>query len=127
MDPTPDPEGTAANAAVRLVPEAEADLFLDVTNQSSDDEEVRVTVEIDGVTVVDGPFHVEDQHNWVRFPLALPSGRHEITAKSDSGATMRASFEIPRDKTRFALIEHLTEHGSADLTWQLQRQPMIYR
>ena len=38
MDPAPNPEVTAANAAVRLVAEAEADLLLDVTKQSSDDE-----------------------------------------------------------------------------------------
>jgi hypothetical protein len=68
VDPSPDPEVTATDAAVRLVDEAEADLVLIVSNQSLDDEEVRLSVMVDGVTVVDGDFDVEDQHNWISFP-----------------------------------------------------------
>jgi hypothetical protein len=124
VDPSPHPEVTATDAAVRLVGEAEADLVLHVSNQSFDDEEVRLSVTIDGVTVVDGDFHVEGQHNWVDFPLALPPGRHEIRAESDSGATLRESFEVPPDKKRYAVIDHWTEKDSADLTWVFQRQPV---
>ena len=129
MDPTPHPEVTAADAAVRLVGKAEADLVLYISNQSFDDEEGRLTVTVDGVTVVDGGFHVEGQHNWVSFSLTLSSGGHEVTAESESGATLRESFEVPRNKTRYAIIEHWTEGDSADtddasvdLTWQFQRQ-----
>ncbi|MDQ3464023.1 MAG: hypothetical protein M3500_04825 [Actinomycetota bacterium] len=124
MDPTPHPEVTAADAAVRLVGKAEADLVLYISNQSFDDEEGRLTVTVDGVTVVDGGFHVEGQHNWVSFSLTLSSGGHEVTAESESGATLRESFEVPQGKTRYAVIEHWTEDGSADLTWQFQRQPV---
>lgn len=124
VDPAPHSEVTAADAAVKLVGEAEADLVLHVSNQSFDDEEVRLTVTIDGVTVVDGVFRVEDQHNWVTFPLALASGVHEIAAESDSGATMRESFQVRRGKTRYAVIDHWTEDGSADLAWQSTRQPI---
>ena len=53
-----------------------------------------------------------------------PAPHPEITAESDSGATLRHSFELRRGKTRYAAIEHWTEGGSADLTWQFQRQPM---
>ncbi|HET6563729.1 MAG TPA: hypothetical protein VFG72_17805 [Marmoricola sp.] len=120
---------TAADAPVALVDEAEADLVLIVSNQSFDDDEVRLTVTIDGVRVVDGDFHVEDQHNWISFPLSLPSGRHEVIAQSDSGATLRESFEVPRTKASYAIIEHWTEDDSAksagasvELTWQFQRQ-----
>jgi hypothetical protein len=126
-DPAPHPEVTVADGAVRLVDEGEANLVLYVSNQSFDDEEVRLTVTVDGVTVVDGRFHVEGQHNWVRFPLALASEGHEITAESDSGATLRESFEVPRGKRRYAVIDHWTEDGSADLTWQFQRQPVFFR
>lgn len=128
-DPIPHSEVTAADAAVALVDEAEADLVLIVSNQSLDDEEVRLTVTVDGVTVVDDDFHVEDQHNWISFPLSLPSHGHEVIAESDSGATLRESFEVPRNGTRYAIIEHWTEDDSADtddasvdLTWQFQRQ-----
>ncbi len=44
-----------------------ADLVLYVSNQSFDDEKVGLRVAVDGVTVVDGEFHVEDQHNWFSF------------------------------------------------------------
>ena len=124
VDPAPHPEVTAADAAVRLVGKAEADLVLYVSNQSFDDEEVRLTVTIDGATVVDGEFHVEGQHNWISFPLALSSGGHEITTESDSGATLRESFEVPQGKTRYAVIEHWTEDDSTDLTWKFYRQPV---
>ncbi|GAB3264396.1 hypothetical protein [Arthrobacter pigmenti] len=124
VEPSPHPEVTAAGSAVRLVGAAEVDLLLYVSNQSFDDEDVRITVTIDGVTVVDGDFHVEDQHNWVSFPLRLRSGVHEITAETNSGATLRKSFEVPRGKTRYAVIDHWTEDGSADLTWLFQRQPV---
>lgn len=126
VDPTPHPEVSAADAAVRLVGEAEADLILHVSNQSFDDDEVRLRVAVDGVTVVDGDFHVEGQHNWISFPLCLSSGGHEITAQSDSGATLRESLEVPEGKTRYAVIEHWTEDESADLTWRSQRQPMAF-
>ncbi|MGH3346352.1 MAG: hypothetical protein ACRDO4_05175 [Nocardioides sp.] len=123
VDPSPHPEVTAADAAVRLVADAEADLILYVSNQSFEDEVVDVTVTIDDVTVVDGDFHVEDQHNWVSFSLALPAGGHEITAESDSGATLRESFEGPQGKKRYAVIDHWTE-GAAELSWEFYRQPM---
>ncbi len=131
QDPIPHPEVTAAAAAVALVDEAEADLILIVSNQSLDDEEVRLTVAVDGVTVVDDDFHVEDQHNWISFPLGLPPGGHQVIAKSDSGATLRESFQVPRNKTRYAILEHWTEDDSAGtddaavyVTWQfLHRAP----
>jgi hypothetical protein len=129
VDPTPDPEVSATGAAVRLVDESKADLVLIVSNQSFDDEEVRLKVMIDDVTVVDGDFHVEDQHNWIYFNLRLPAGGHEVTANSDSGATLRESFEVPGNRPRYAVIDYWTEDDSpdtddpaVDLTWQFQRQ-----
>ncbi|MBD8869175.1 hypothetical protein [Nocardioides donggukensis] len=128
VDPMPDAEVTAADAAVRLVDEAAANLVLIVSNQSFDDEVVRLSVVIDGVTVVDGDFHVEGQHNWISFPLGLPTGVHELTAASDSGATLRESFEVRRASARYAVIDYWTEDDSPDtddpavyLTWQFQR------
>lgn len=133
VDPTPDPEVTAPDAAVRLVDEAEADLVLIVSNQSFDDEEVRLSIAVDGVTVVDDDFHVEDQHNWVRFPLGLPRGGHEVTADTDSGATLRESFEVPGTEPRYAVIDYWTADDSpetddpaVDLTWQFQRQAPVF-
>lgn len=59
----------------------------------------------------------------------LRSGGHEVVAESASGATLRESFEVPRNKTRYAIIEHWTEDDSAetddapaDLTWEFLRR-----
>jgi hypothetical protein len=125
-DPTPHPEASDGRAAVRIVDEEDADLVLYVSNQSFDDELVRLTVAVDGVTVVDGDFHVEDQHHWVSFPLAMPADAHEITATSDSGARLRESFRVPGDKARYAVIDHWGEGDSAELTWLFQRQPLAF-
>lgn len=126
VDPAPHPEVTAVDSDVKLVEKERADLVLYASNQSFDDEEVRLTIAVDGVTVVDGDFHVEDQHNWISFPLTLPPGAHEITAEADSGATLRESFEVPGDKPRYAVIDHWGEGESAELTWAFQRQPMAF-
>ncbi len=125
-DPAPHSEVTAADADVRLVENEQADLVLYASNQSFDDEKVRLRVAVDGVTVVDGDFHVEGQHNWVSFPLSLSQGVHEVTATSDSGATLRESFRVPGGKTRYAVIDHWGEDDSAELTWLFQRQPITF-
>ena len=111
---------------MRLVDDAEADLVIYASNQSFDDEKVRLTIAVDGVTVVDGDFYVEDQHNWVSFPLGLAPGVHELTAKADSGATLRESFHLPRNKTRYAGIDYWGEDDAAELAWSFQRQPMAF-
>jgi hypothetical protein len=123
-DPTPHAEITSPGGDVALVEKAEADLVLYVSNQSFDDEEVRLSVEVDGVTVVDGDFHVEDQHNWISFPLRLPRGAHEVSAEADSGASLDASFRVPGDATRYAILDHWGEGSSAELTWSFHRRPV---
>ena len=53
-------------------------------------------------TVVDDDFDVEDQHNWIYFPLSLPAGSHEVVAKSDSGerCVSRSGCRATRRVTR---------------------------
>lgn len=126
VDPAPHPDVAAVDSAVRLVDQAEADLVLYASNQSFDDEKVRLTLAVDGVTVVDGDFEVGDQHNWVSFPLGLDPGVHEVTAKTDSGATLTESFRLPDDKARYAVIDYWGEDASAELTWRFQRQPVAF-
>lgn len=125
-EPAPHADVTAPDAEVRIVDRDEADLVLHVSNQSFDDEEVHLTVALDGVTVVDGDFHVEDQHNWVTFPLAVPAGDHEITAEADSGATMTESFQLPADQTRYAVVDHWGEGDSSELSWSFKRRPIAF-
>jgi hypothetical protein len=67
-DPAAHPDVTTDDSDVRLVQKEQADLVLYASNQSFDDENVHLTIAVDGVTVVDGDFHVEGQHNWISFP-----------------------------------------------------------
>lgn len=53
-------------------------------------------------------------------------GVHEVTATSDSGATLRESVTVPGDQVRFAVIDHWGKDDSADLTWVFQRQPVFF-
>jgi hypothetical protein len=125
-DPVASPGVTSGDADVQLVDEQDADLVLYVSNQSFDDEEVRLTVEVDDVVVVDGDFHVEDQHNWIRFNLGMPAGEHEVTASSDSGATLSETFRLPGDEPRYAVLDHWGEDSSAELTWSFHRKPVAF-
>ncbi|CAA9379906.1 MAG: hypothetical protein AVDCRST_MAG32-1466 [uncultured Nocardioides sp.] len=127
-DPSPDPEVMAADAEVRLVGEEQANLVLYVSNQSFDDEEVRLTVEVDGVAVVDGDFHVGDQHNWITFPLEMSSGAHHVTAKADSGAQLSEAFQVPSDEVRFAVIDYWAkdDHDPREFSWFIQQEPIAF-
>jgi hypothetical protein len=125
-DPAPHPEVTAARSEVRLVDKEHADLLLYASNQSFDDESVRLTVAVDGVTVVEDDFPVEGQHHWVTFPLGLSPGVHEVTAESETGATLSESFRVPGGRPRYGVIDHWGEHGSAELTWSFQRRPIAF-
>ncbi|GGO72134.1 hypothetical protein [Nocardioides deserti] len=125
-----EPAGGSPDAAppttgpIRLVAAEDADLHLYVSNQSFDDPDVRITVEVDGVLVVDDDFAVEGQHTWISFPLALPPGAHRVTATSDSGAELKQSVRVPRGEDRYAVVEHWTEAGEHVLTWFAQREPI---
>lgn len=125
-DPAPHPDVTASDAAVRLVADAEANLTLFASNQSFDDGKVRMTIAVDGLTVVDDDFYVADQHNWTSFPLLVSPGTHEITATTDSGASLRRSFRVPDGKTRYADIDYWGDDESAELSWLFQREPMAF-
>ncbi|GAA4403503.1 hypothetical protein GCM10023153_33570 [Ornithinibacter aureus] len=123
-NPTPHPQMTASGSTVRLVGDADADLLLYVSNQSFEDGDVRLKLTVDGVTVVDGEFHVEGQHNWIRFPLGLLPGRHILTAESDTGATLTESFEVPGNEPRYAVVNYWAEDDAPELTWDFQREPV---
>lgn len=125
-DPSAHQDVTSADASVRLVVESDANLVLHITNQSTDDQEVRLTIRVDDVTVVDGDFATVDQHNFVTFPLAMSSGLHVIDAESDSGGTLRESFEIGDDQKSYALLERWTGPGQPELTWQIQTEQMVF-
>lgn len=123
-DPTPAADVRVEGSPVRLVASDEAYLVLYVSNQSYDDETVRIEVVVDDVAVVDDEFAVEGQHNWIQFPLAMEAGRHEVTARADSGATLRESFEVPGDEPRYAVLDHWGRGDGAELTWLFETEPI---
>lgn len=105
------PEASSASPAasasgLQIVAERQADLHLYVSNQSSDDPIVELTVSIDGIELVSGPFHVAGQHNWCLFPAKVPAGRHVVTVVSDTGGELRKRFALPESGRRYALIDY---------------------
>ena len=73
--PSRDP-ASGPPADIRVASEEDANLHLWVSNQSFVDDTVHVSVSIDDVDVVSSPFAVEDQHNWVLYPISAPAGPH---------------------------------------------------
>lgn len=92
-DPNGRPEAGAADAAAQ----EDANLVLYVTNQSFAMSPVDIRVAIDGDVVVDQSFDVGSQHTFVRFPLEVDAGEHEIVASARGGeVTARETFTIDR-------------------------------
>lgn len=83
-----------------------ADLVLVISNQSFEDETVRIDVQVDGVEVVDQDFAVEGQHNWIWFPLAAPSGERTVEVTADTGATETFTVEVPDDGPIHATVDY---------------------
>ena len=125
-DPTPHPGVTASGSPVRLVGEDGADLVLYVSNQSFEDDNVRLKLAVDGVVVVDDDFRVEGQHNWISFPLGLSPGSHSLTAESDTGATLERSFSVPGDEARYAVVDYWASDDPPELTWTFQSDPVAF-
>jgi len=126
QDPTPHPQVRASDSPVRLVGPDDADLILYVSNQSFEDDNVSMKLAVDGVTVVDDQFPVKGQHNWIRFPLSLSSGSHSLTAESDTGATLKESFQVPGDKARYAVVNYWADEEPPKLEWQFQTDPVYF-
>jgi len=98
-------EGAAGDDDAPVATDAAA-LVLYVSNQSFDHDVVRIEVSVDDVLVVDADFAVEGQHNWVRFPLELPPGEHEITATSGTDVSMTGSVVVPAGERRWAVLNY---------------------
>jgi hypothetical protein len=78
-------------------PPAEAghEVTLYVSNQSFDRSLVDIRIEIDGREVVHDDFAVENQHNWVEYPLRLETGRHTLLARTEQGdAVLNERFMV---------------------------------
>ncbi|MCX5067176.1 hypothetical protein OOJ91_15135 [Micromonospora lupini] len=123
------PPTGATPAAIRLVDEDVADLHLWVSNQSFEDDRVTVTVSIDGTRLVDQPFDVQGQHNWILFPVKLPPGSHEVTATSQTGAATHERFTVPEKGRRYAVLGYWSDPGRNDrhLSWLVRSRPVAFQ
>lgn len=115
----------APDGEPRLVAEQDANLHLWLSNQSFDDEEVRLAVEIDGVPLVDDDFAVEGQHNYVAFPIAVAPGEHTVVVTSDSGARVERVVRVPERGDRWAAALYWAgEDGTPSLDWMFRDEPI---
>lgn len=81
-------------------------LTLSVSNQSSTEDPIELTVTIDGFRALRDEFVWEGGHNWIEYELPLTIGRHDITITTPDGITKRASFEIPDNGQLWAVINY---------------------
>lgn len=102
-----------------------------VSNQSFDDDPVRITIEVDGQLVVDDAFEVGGQHNWFAHDIAgLEPGQHEIVATSDTGAVIEATFSLPADEPRWVVIDYWYypgEPAGRHFTARESAEPIVFR
>ncbi len=127
------PQGSSASSAgspsgIRIVTERQADMHLFISNQSTDDPTVELTLSIDGTVLASGAFDVEGQHNWCEFPAKVSPGRHVVTVVADRGVELREHFAVPKKGRRYAVIHYWNsapiERGN--FTWEFgSRQPMF--
>lgn len=89
-------------------------LRLLVTNQSFEVPSVKVTIQIDGETVVDDTFDVESQHNVVTFDVSgLTPGLHEVTVESDTGITAEQTVTM-EDAAKYVFVSYWSQPGQDD-------------
>lgn len=84
---------------------------LHVSNQSPDDDPIRITVIIDGATVVDDLFFVEGQHTWVPFEVALAPGQHSLIAHSGTGTAFETTFITLQNEARWVSLQYWWYEG----------------
>jgi hypothetical protein len=118
-------EGLSSVAAL-AVPEEDANLVLWVSNQSFIDDPVGVKVLIDDSLVVARSFAVEGQHNWIRFPIRIAPGEHEVRAIASTGVSRRERFTIPATGLRYAVLDYwyYVDDDGRYFTWRIQSTPI---
>ncbi len=101
-------------------------LHLNVTNQSFEVPEVHLVVELDGGSIIDDMFAVEDQHTWVSYDLHLDPGAHEIVVSAPEHAVdMEESFTL--DDERWALVSFWLgeEDATQPFGWTLSDEILL--
>ncbi len=77
--------------------------------------------------MVDQPFEVGSQHNWVLFPIKITPGRHVLIVVSDTAVEMRKRFTLPKTGPRYAAVDYWNySDGGRHITWRIQSTPMAF-
>jgi hypothetical protein len=117
----------ASEGQIRVVDLESCDLLLMVSNQSYLDDPVVLTVVIDGVDVVSQPFEVRNQHHFVRFPLRLGPGPHQLKVSSDTGVVLEEQFTLPatgeRQHAGIGYYNYADEDGKL-IDWNIPSMPI---
>lgn len=113
---------------MRLVEEHEADLHLWVSNQSLADNSVVLRVSIDGTGIVDRRFAVENQHNWVLFPVQVRPGLHVVRVVSDTGVEIQETFTMPEAGRQYAAVdyENNVDGRARHVNWFIRSTPIVF-
>lgn len=91
---------------------SEGNLVLYVSNQSFDVDPIEITIEIDGVQLIDQAFEVESQHNWQEFVVQLSPGSHTLKARSPAtGAVLVEDFVL--EDRHWAVVDFWYHDGSS--------------
>jgi hypothetical protein len=78
-----------------------------VSNQSTEDSAVALTIAIDDTVMVEDTFEVRDQHNSIGFRiLGLVPGDHTLTAISGTGVELEAGFTLSADSPRWLILDY---------------------
>ena len=86
---------------------APGEVRLWVSNQSFDDDPIRLTISIDGHPVVDDDFAVEGQHNWIPFDIGgLAPGQHTLQAESGTGVVATAELTVVDGEPRWLVVDY---------------------
>ena len=99
-----------------------------VSNQSSEDPTVGITIKIDGEVVVDDDFDVEGGHNWISFTPDVAPGDHTLHAVSSTGAEFTTEFTIPEREPRWAVVDYwfYPDQGPRKFTFHISDEPIAF-
>lgn len=116
--------GPPASESQRKVPNPADSFHLVVSNQSFQKPQVGIQVTIDGHKVVDQPFDVEGQHNFVPFSWDLAAGRHTLAARADDGTPYSTTVLIPAGEPRYGVLLYWADpETDPHFTFELRDSP----
>ncbi|MBN1430007.1 MAG: hypothetical protein JXB07_16680 [Anaerolineae bacterium] len=98
-----------------------------VSNQSFALSSIDIQVYIDDGLVVDQNFEVLNQHNWIKFPLALETGEHRLFASTTVGDASISSTFVVTDQLWAVLDFWHPVADDAHFTFEAYDEPIVFQ